>query len=168
MSSEIKNLLRDEANEKIKKLAEDADLCFFTTNLTSLPLSSRPMSTQKVDDEGTLWFFSDKDSDKNDHIKKDDRVQLFYCNKGSSEYLSLYGNATIIQDAALAKELWTAMVKIWFKTPEDPNLTILKVVPTEGYYWDTKDGKFVSLLKMAAGAITGRELDGSIEGRIKK
>jgi general stress protein 26 len=161
-------LLRDEANEKIKKLAEDADLCFFTTNLTSLPLSSRPMSTQKVDDEGTLWFFSDKDSDKNDHIAEDDRVQLFYCNKGSSEYLSLYGNATIIQDAAMAKELWTPMVKIWFKTPEDPNLTIIKVVPADGYYWDTKDGKFVSLLKMAAGAITGKELDGSIEGRIKK
>lgn len=123
---------------------------------------------QKVDDEGNLWFFSDMDSDKNDHIEDDNRVQLFYCNKGSSEYLSLYGTATIIQDASLAKELWTPKVKIWFKTPEDPNLTIIKVSPEDGYYWDTKNGKFVALLKMAASAITGIELDGSIEGRIKK
>ncbi|MDZ4809502.1 MAG: pyridoxamine 5'-phosphate oxidase family protein [Bacteroidota bacterium] len=167
MSTEIKNLSRDDANEKIKKLAEDADICLFTTDLTRLPLKARPMSTQKADEEGNLWFFSAKDSDKNDDIAKDERVQLFYSNKMSSEYLSLYGTASIIQDAEKAKELWTAMVKVWFKDPEVPNLTIIKVVPEDGYYWDTKDGKFVSLFKMVVGVITGKELDGSIEGKIK-
>lgn len=168
MSTEIKNLDRREANEKIKKLAEDADICLFTTDLSNLPLRTRPMSTQKVDEEGNLWFFSDKESDKNEDIAKDNRVQLFYSNKTSSEYLSLYGTASIIIDPVKAKELWTAMVRIWFKDPEDPNLTILKVVPQDGYYWDTKDGKLVSLFKMAVGVITGKELDGSIEGEIKK
>jgi general stress protein 26 len=167
MSTEIKNLARQDANKKIKKLAEEADICLFTTDLTTLPLRTRPMSTQKVDDEGNLWFFSEKDSDKNTDIAKDERVQLFYSNKMSSEYLSLYGTATIIQDAVKAKELWTAMVKIWFKDPEEPNLTIIKVVPEDGYYWDTKDGKLVSLFKMAVGVITGKEMDGSIEGKIK-
>jgi general stress protein 26 len=167
MSTEIKNLSRQEANDKIKKLADDADICLFTTDLTTLPLKTRPMSTQKVDKEGNLWFFSDKNSDKNKDIAKDERVQLFYSNKTSSEYLSLYGTATIIQDAAKAKELWTTIVKVWFKDPEDPNLTIIKVVPEDGYYWDTKDGKLVSLFKMAVGIITGKELDGSIEGKIK-
>jgi len=57
------------------------------------------------------------------------------------------------------------VVKIWFK---DPKLTILKVNPQDGYYWDTKDGKLVSLFKMAVSVITGKELDGSIERGIKK
>lgn len=98
------------------------------------------MSTQKVDEEGNLWFFSDKDSDKNDDIAKDDRVQLFYSNKTSSEYLSLYGTASIIQDAEKARKLWSTMVKIWFKDPDNPNLTIIKVVPQDGYYWILKTG----------------------------
>lgn len=167
MGSEIKNLQRVEANKKIKQMVDDADIGLLTTDLTSLPLKARPMSRQKVDDDGTIWFFSHKDSDKNHDIDKDNRVQLFYSNKGSMEYLSLYGAAEIIQDASMAKELWSAPAKIWFKDHDDPNLTILKVIPEDGYYWDTKDGKIVSLFKMVVGAITGKEMDGSIEGKIK-
>jgi general stress protein 26 len=168
MSSEIKNLKREEANKKIKELVDSVDICLFTTDLTTLPLKTRPMSRQKVDEEGNIWFFSAKDSDKNKDIKKDNRVQLFFSNKSSSEYLSLYGTASIIIDVERSKELWSPLVKIWFKDPEDPNLSILKVTPEDGYYWDTKDGKLVSLFKMVVGAITGKELDGSIEGKIKK
>jgi len=40
-------------------------------------------------------------------------------------------------------------------------------VPEDGYYWDTKDGKLVTLLKIAAGTIMGKELDGSLEGKVK-
>ncbi|MEO5945235.1 MAG: pyridoxamine 5'-phosphate oxidase family protein [Chitinophagaceae bacterium] len=167
MGSDIKNLKREEANKKIKQIVDDADICLFTTDLTSLPLKTRPMSRQRVDEDGTIWFFSDKDSDKNTDIIKDNRVQLFYSNKSSMEYLSLYGTAQIIQDAAKAKALWSAPAKIWFKDPEDPNLTLLKINPEDGYYWDTKDGKIVSLFKMAIGIITGKELDGSIEGKVK-
>ena len=167
MGSEIKNLQQAAANKKIKQMVDDADICLFTTDLTSLPLKTRPMSRQKVDDEGTIWFFSHKDSDKNHDIEKDNRVQLFYSNKGSMEYLSLYGTAGIIEDAAIAKELWSPMAKIWFKDYDDANLTIIKVTPEDGYYWDTKDGKIVSLFKMVVGTITGKEMDGSIEGKIK-
>ncbi|MEJ8844710.1 pyridoxamine 5'-phosphate oxidase family protein [Lacibacter sp. H375] len=167
MGSEIKDLQQVEASKKIKQMVDDADIGLLTTDLTSLPLKARPMSRQKVDDDGTIWFFSHKDSDKNHDIDKDSRVQLFYSNKGSMEYLSLYGTAEIIQDAAMAKELWSAPAKIWFKDPDDPNLTILKVIPEDGYYWDTKDGKIVSLFKMVVGAVTGKEMDGSIEGKIK-
>ncbi len=167
MGSEIKNLQQAEANKKIKQLVDDADIGLFTTDLTSLPLKTRPMSRQKVDDAGAIWFFSHKDSDKNQDISKDNRVQLFYSNKGSMEYLSLYGTAEILQDAAMAKELWSAPAKIWFKDHDDPDLTIIKVTPEDGYYWDTKDGKIVSLFKMAVGLVTGKELDGSVEGKIK-
>jgi general stress protein 26 len=165
---DVQHLDHRKANEKIKEIAEDVDICLFTTNLTEIPLSTRPMSTQKVEEDGTMWFFSEKDSEKNLHIKKDSRVQLFYASRNSSEFLSIYGKASIIKDDNKARELWSPMVKTWFQEgPEDPNLTLIKVIPEDGYYWDTKDGKVVSMLKIAAGAITGRELDGSIEGTLK-
>ena len=74
---DTKNLISDEAIEKIKHLAESANTCHFVTALTKLPLSTRPMATQKVDEDGSLWFMSDKNSSKNHEIQNDNRVQLF-------------------------------------------------------------------------------------------
>ena len=164
----VKNLSRQETNNKIKELAEKADTCMFTTMLTKLPLTTRPMSTRNVDADGCLWFFSRRDSNKNQEIATDNRVQLFYSNFSTSEYMTLYGKATIIKDAAKAKELWSAIAKTWFNEGyDDPELTLIKIDPEHGYYWDTKDGKVISLLKMVAGAVTGKELNISVEGRMK-
>ena len=46
-------------------------------------------------------------------------------------------------------------------------MSIICVHPTDAYYWDTKNNKLVSLIKIAAGAITGKTMDDSIEGDIK-
>ena len=126
------------------------------------------MSTREVDDNGYLWFFSRRDSNKNREIAVDNRVQLFYSNFSSSEYMSLYGKATILTDKNKAKELWSAIAKTWFnKGYDDPELTLIKIEPEEGYYWDTKDGKVISLLKMVAGALAGKEFNTGVEGSVK-
>jgi len=164
---EQKNLSSQEGIAKLQELAKAADVCMFVTNLQSTPMSARPMSTRDVDDEGNIWFFSRVTSNKNDEIKDDSRVQLFYSNNGSSEYLSIAGTATILKDHAMAKELWSGWAKTWFNEgPEDPELSILKVAPDDVQYWDTKDGRMISLLKIAVGALTGREFDGGVEGKI--
>lgn len=165
---EVKDLHQQEAIGKLKDLAKSATICFFTTKLTQLPLATRPMGAQQVDDEGNIWFFSGRDSHKNDEIDKDNRVQLFFANKSSSEYLSIYGEASEIQDKEKAKELWTPLAKTWFtEGVDDPNLTLLMVKPLDAYYWDTKDGKAVSLIKIAVGAVTGKTMDGGIEGKLE-
>ncbi len=163
----IENLSFKEAIGKIKEIAEAADICMFTTALTQLPLSSRPMSTQKADDEGNLWFFSEKESDKNQHIEVDSRVQLFYANKSSSEFLSIYGTAEISTDKEKIEELWTPVVKTWFQGgKDDPSITVIKVVPQDAYYWDTVNNKLVSLIKIFASVTTGKTMDDGVEGKL--
>lgn len=156
------------AIEKIQELVDAANICLFATQLTKAPVSVRPMSTSKVDDEGYIWFFSKNDSDKNQHIQEDDQVQLFYSNNSSSEYLSIFGRAEIVRDPNKIEELWTPMAKAWFtEGKEDPTITLLKIIPKEGYYWDTKNGKVISLIKIAVSAITGESSDNGIEGKVK-
>ena len=163
-----KNLGDQEGIEKLKELVKSADICMFASHYTDDSLSARPMSTQDVDDDGVLWFFSQASSNINAEIETDNRVQLFYANKAKSEYLSLSGKAMIIKDAEKAKELWTMWVKTWFtEGPDDPELTIIKVEPASAYYWDTKNNKMVSMLKIMAGAITGKTMDDSVEGHIE-
>jgi len=164
---DTKDLSNTEAIEKIQDIARDADICLFATNLTSLPISARPMSTQKVDDDGAIWFLSSKSSTQNADIQADSRVQLFYSHTGGSEYLSVYGEANIIVDREIAQELWSPIAKTWFtQGVDDPDLTILKVVPSDAYYWDTKNNKTVSLLKIIAGAVTGKTMDDGVKGKI--
>jgi general stress protein 26 len=123
------------------------------------------MSVQKMDDQGNFWFLSANDSHKNADIALDNKVQLLFQGSAHSDFLSIYGVATISTDKALIKELWEPILKTWFTGGvDDPRITAIKVETTEGYYWDNKHGNAVALVKMAAGAIMGKTMDDSIEG----
>ncbi|MEP7253354.1 MAG: pyridoxamine 5'-phosphate oxidase family protein [Ginsengibacter sp.] len=162
------NLIDEKAVKKIRELAKDANICHFVTNLSTTPLSSRPMATQQVDDDGNIWFISDKESDKNHDIQSDDRVQLFYAANGNYEYLSVYGTAEIVFDKAKIHELWTSMAKAWFPDGvDDPAISLIKVSPEDGYYWDTKNNKLVSLFKIAKSMVTGKTDDDGVQGTLK-
>lgn len=59
------------------------------------------------------------------------------------------------------------MFKVWFeKGKNDPMITLIKVDPTQGYYWDTKHGKAVAFLKIAVSLLTGNTMDDSVEGKL--
>jgi general stress protein 26 len=164
-----KNLGGHEAVKKIKELADTAQSCFFCTNISSgKAFATRPMSPQKVDEDGNLWFLSAEDSHKNKELADDPAVQLLFQGSHHSDFLSLYGSATINKDKAKIKELWEPMVKNWFTGgQDDPRITVIKVEPESGYYWDTKHGTVVAFAKELAGTLTGVTLDDSIEGMLK-
>lgn len=165
---EVKNLTQEEGIKKLKELAEDISVCMFCTKVTDMPFDTRPMGTQQVDDQGNFWFFSMADSDKNFEIKKDEEVQLIYSKVADAHFLSVSGTATISRDRQKIDELWNKMAEAWFKGgKDDPNLSVICLKPTSAYYWDTKNGKMISLLKIAASAISGKQMDGGIEGKIR-
>jgi len=166
---DVKNLSAADAIEKIRDITKDANICMFVTDLSSLPLSGRPMATQEVDEDGNIWFMSDRNSDKNREIENDDKVQLFYSHTSNYEYLSIFGRGEIVNDRSKIEGFWTPMVKTWFKEgKDDPNISLIKVIPEDAYYWDTKNNKMVSLVKFAMGAIgITPKNDGGIEGKLK-
>ena len=167
-SKNIENLSNQDAIDKIKELVKSEQLCLFTTQLSVAPLSTRPMSATETDDEGNLWFFSAKSSDKNRHIQTDPRVQLFFSHPGSSEFLSVYGSASISTDKALIEKYWNPVVKAWFQEgKDDPEITLIKVAPEEAYYWDTKNSKMVSMIKILTSVVTGKTMDDGVEGTLK-
>ncbi len=165
-ASEIKNLTHQEAIDKFKELVKHESTCLFTTQLTQVPLTTRPMGVQKVCDQGNFWFLSSSDSDKNAEIRIDNRVQLFFINTSDYEFLSLYGTASITRDQQKIDELWSDIANAWFEGKEDPRVTVIKVTPEEGFYWDTKSGKLVSMIKILASAVSGKTLQEGVEGTI--
>ena len=100
------------AGEKIKELAGKTNTCFFCTAITTgKPVAVRPMSVQKMDEQGNFWFLSASDSHKNAEIQNDNKVQLLFQGSAHSNFLSVYGHATISRDKELIKELWEPIIK---------------------------------------------------------
>jgi general stress protein 26 len=164
------NLFNKEAITKLKELSEKARTCMFITNLESkLPFNARPMSLQNCDEDGNLWFISSKESNKNMEIAIDNKVQLYFMNNGDYEYLSVFGKAYIYDDKATIEEKWSAFANAWFDGKDDPEVSVIRIAPEETYYWDTKAGKFVSMMHFFTAIVTGSKADNSdgVEGKIE-
>jgi hypothetical protein len=57
-----------------------------------------------------------------------------------------------MQQRMKIEELWSPLIKTWFtEGVDDPRITVIKVTPTEGYYWDNKHGSAVAGVKMLIG-----------------
>lgn len=164
-----RDLTGRDAVERIKQMADKAKSCFFCTDH---PVAGshgvRPMNVRKVDDAGNLWFLSANDSHKNLEVEAEPHVRLLFQGSPHSDFLHIEGRATISRDPAMIDELWEPIIKTWFTGGrDDPRITVIKVTPTVGYYWDTKHAQAVAGIKMMVGALTGKTLDDSIEGTIR-
>lgn len=157
------------AISRLQAMIKSAPTCFFRTTVgTGISKGVRPMNVREVDDEGNLWFLSASDSHTNQELLANPAVQLFFQGSAHSDFLTLIGKGAVSTDKAKIKELWEPLLKTWFTEGiDDPRITVIKVTPSEGYYWDNKHGNVVAGIKMLIGAAIGKTLDDSIEGKLK-
>jgi general stress protein 26 len=165
----FKNLYGDEALQKVRELAGKAKTCLFCTKIrTGSPFAARPMSVQKVDEHGAFWFLSAEDSHHIAQIREDSSVQMLFQGGSYSDFMTLYGKATLSKDRKKIEELWEPTLKDWFtEGVNDPRITVICVRPRDGYYWDTKHGTPVAFVKRLVGSVIGKTLDDSVEGTLK-
>ncbi len=165
---DVKNLQSKEAIEKLQEIVNEVNTCMFCTYSGKNELQSRPMASLKTDDQGNIWFMSDKTSKKNSEILGNGRVDLLYSHPSKDSFLSVRGAAEITQDKKMIDELWTPIAKVWFtEGKDDPRICVIKVIPDEAYYWDTKHGRMVEMFKLLTALVTGKTMDDGVEGTIK-
>lgn len=163
-----KNLQNEKALEKFTKLVKEVNVCMFIThNRPSEQTHTRPMATIEVEENGTLWFYTDIRSLKVEEVSKDHEVHLVYAHPGKESYLDVWGSASVVTDRQQIKDKWTPMVKVYFPGGvDDPNLTLLKLTPQDCYYWDVESGKMIYFLKAAASLVTGQRLAEGAKGKL--
>jgi len=160
-------------DEQMKDIEQVADLIrgIRVAMLTSVDadgeLHSRPMATQDIDFDGTLWFFTAADSEKADELGRDARVAVSYADERVSRYVSLSGAARVVRDREKMRALWKPLLKAWFpKGLEDPELALLEVTITGGEYWDAPSSRLVRLAGMVKGALTGSGMPAGEHGHV--
>lgn len=154
--------------ELIEKIA-DIKFAMMTTESESGFLHSRPMATLEATEAGAFWFFTGKSSLKVREIYHDHRVNLAYVSSGNNTFVSVAGEAHIIEDTAKAKALWNPFMRAWFPEGlEDPDLVLLRVDVDEAEYWDMASNKMRTLIQFAKSMVgAGSPDESTSHGRIR-
>ncbi len=151
----MNDVSRADGIAKIAELMKDIRIAMFVTIDEHGRPRSRPMATQDAPFDGTIWFLTDKDAAKLSDIHRDKRVNLAYASTSSESYLSVSGEAEVVDDRAKIREFWSPFLKSWFDGPDDPRIRVLRITAVEAEYWDTPGGKIASLISLVKGAVTG-------------
>ncbi len=151
-----------ETAEQVKQVADLAKgirIGMLTTVDADGHFISRPMAQQDVEFDGDLWFFAERDSRKVAQIIANPHVGVTLTSNDT--WISLDGEAEIVDDKAKAKELWNAWVEAWMpEGPDDANVVLIKVSSHSAEYWDTPGGRIASVISFVKAKVTGERYDG--------
>ncbi|MEO8080746.1 MAG: pyridoxamine 5'-phosphate oxidase family protein [Caldimonas sp.] len=141
------------------EMIKDIRFAMFTTRHGNGHLHSRPMTTQNkaIDEDESLWFFMSKKGDPVEDLKADPVVNVVYADPGDDCYVSVSGEAAVIEDQAKKNQLWNKLAEAWFPGGStDPDLALVQVRIIHANYWDVKESKIVQLYEMAKASVTGK------------
>jgi general stress protein 26 len=149
-----------DAIEELRKRLQGFKIAMMTTVDAEGCLRSRPMAARDLEDDGSLWFFTQAGSAKTDEVARDQHVNVSYASESDNRYVSVSGRAQILQDAAKAKEIWNPLYKAWFpKGLDDPELRLLRVTIEKAEYWDSPSATVVQLAGFVKALATGKKYE---------
>ncbi len=160
MNSESRPTTNPEAaREQLWDLIKDIKFGMFTSRHGNGHLHSRPMTVQnkRLDADDCLWFFMSRSNEAVADFQRDPSVNVSFADPSDDSYVSVTGNASVIEDTRKKDELFSTMAKAWFPGGStDPDLALVRVDIVHAGYWDVQESKIVQLYEMAKAAITGK------------
>lgn len=167
MNIEETKLQDREAIEKFRDLVKDVTICMFTTMDENNDLTSRPMFTSDVDDEGNVWFFTNEFSEKINEVSKDNLVHLIYSHPVKNIYVDVKGTCSLIIDRKKMEELWDPALKNWFPQElEDSKICLIKVATETAHFWNHSSSKMGLLFGMIRSITKGDKYKETEKGKL--
>ncbi|KAI9461321.1 hypothetical protein BJY52DRAFT_221542 [Lactarius psammicola] len=95
-----------------------------------------------------LAFIANNASPKFQELQNDDRVNVSFFDKSSTNWASFSGVAKVIEDRSVIKKHWNPRISAYFGDVDDshkgdendPRVVVIEVVPNEIHYWLAKSG----------------------------
>lgn len=119
---------------------------------------ARPMAAHVTPRDHAIYFLTDARRAKDDQVERFPIVTMAFADAGGQKYVACTGHATLSNDRAKIRELWSVFAKAWWDSAEDPNIRLLKVEPDDAEIWDGS-GTLIATVKMLAAAATGKRPD---------
>lgn len=85
-------------------------------------------------DEFTIYTTTSKKTHKVEEVQKNPHTHILlgYEGKGFGDaFLEIEGTVEVSQDEGMKEKVWNKLLKGFFEGPDDPDLVILKITPTQ-------------------------------------
>ena len=128
-------------------------------------LVSVPMGTQDFEHPHTVWFLTERSTEKVAAIAADPRVNVHYAGKGG--WVSLAGTARFVDDREKLRQLWDASADAFMTgEPEDPDNGLLEITASSAEYWDSP-GAVAVAVQLVKGIVTDAQPDMGDSGVVR-
>lgn len=145
---------------KLLNLIEDQNVAMLTTQQNDGHLKSRPMGISELNEDGSIWFFSNENSCKANEIEAHPKVNLSIIDSKNQGYVSISGKASIVHDTEKMKELMSPMVKAWFPDGvDDPTISLIKVEMDKAAYWTNDGNRMTQLFELGKAWVMGERAE---------
>lgn len=151
--------------EKIKSIVEEVRVAMMTTRTEPSGMRSRPMEVLKVDDDGTVWFFTDEQAGKTKTLATDHLVILSFTETKKGLYLTLYGRTYLEDDAEKMESLWNPVLNTWYPGKSKEQLVLVRFVTEKAEYWSKAKNLWEQIFYAGKAMVTG---DGYRKGAHEK
>ncbi|KAG0148669.1 hypothetical protein CROQUDRAFT_654504 [Cronartium quercuum f. sp. fusiforme G11] len=157
-----KDASADEKAKEVEEIIEHVQTAMLTTRHSDGSLNARAMHPVKRD--GLVFeFIANNHSGKFEELAQDHACNVSFYDSSSTDWVSVAGQAKIIDDHEEIKKIWKPSLKAWFGDLgdkkhtgdyNDPRVSAIRVTPTEIRYWHAKS-KISQTVEIAKARVTG-------------
>ena len=117
-----------------------------------------PMSPYARMEDRAIWFITAQGTELVDAITRGEVEASLIVTGESNIHARIEGAASIVQDRAKLEELWNPIASSWFDSIEDPDIRLIRLVPTEAEIWLTSGGLGFAF-ELVKSKLTGKQPD---------
>ncbi|MEH3088143.1 MAG: pyridoxamine 5'-phosphate oxidase family protein [Microbacterium arborescens] len=152
----------EDPRKTLAELLPDFRFAMVTTTDADGKLTSRPLTVQEAEFDGDLWFVIDRESSVAADIGSRPGVGVSL--SSDDAWVSLAGDAEIVDDRARLDHYWSSTLEAWFPDgPDDPRVTLLRIDAVSGEYWSSAGGRIATAIGLIKSKITGETYEGRNE-----
>jgi general stress protein 26 len=150
---------------RLRTLLKDVPIGMLTTQTLDGETHSRPMLVHDVDENGWLWFVTDRHSRKACELSQNPHATIVFQSKKGDRYVSVQGTAVVVRDDVKLKELWNPSLRSWFpRGRRDPEIVLVALRVTRAEYWLVPRTRMVRVVGMVKALATGRRQEAGKHG----
>lgn len=132
---------RDELISSARQTMTSARYCALITTDSRARAHARTMDPFAPDEQMVVWLATNPRSRKVAEIRRNPRVALYYFDRETQAYVTLYGIAELINDKAEKAKRWKEDWKLFYPD-RDKSYLLIKVRPERLETVDAKKGIF--------------------------
>ncbi len=155
------------SRENLHDILENFDTAMMTARASDGHVHGRPMAVALLEDNADMYFVTSTQSPKIAAIQADPTITLTF--QSSSQFATLSGRATVVQDRPMIDDLWKEAWKLWFpQGKDDPTICLIHFSPQDGEYWNNAGAQGLKYAFEAVKAYVKGETPKSDQGQHAK